>query len=352
MTLPIRRLILSESADRELENRLWTDQYLSAAMRIGGSTVPVKVRYRGGHTREYPKRSYDIVRGGLTYHYNAEFDDPSMIRNALSFAFFPMLGVHAPKCRHVLLYRNDDFQGVYLEIESVGRSFFKRRGIGAAALFYAINNNADFGLMLSESGHLKSSLLSGYEHRFGGAAEKARFAAFIRGINRKDGRARSFIANNLDTDNYLRWLAGAVLTGNYDGFEQNYAIYRHSRSGKYRNIPWDYEGTWGRDCYGHLQDDRQVPVKGYNVLTDKLMAYRGYRDHYRKILRQALNGPFQEQRIMPIVRKLAGQIAPYYRMDPMRRWSYAEFLGEPELIRRYIRVRREIIEEEMKSLSK
>jgi len=350
MTLPVRRLILTESADRELENHLWTDRYLTAAMRINGSTVPVKVRYRGGHTREYPKRSYDIVQGGVTHHYNAEFDDPSMIRNALSLAFFPMLGVHAPKCRHVLLYRNNDFQGVYLEIESVGRSFFKRRGIGAASLFYAVNNNADFGQYVSESGRMKSSLLSGYEHRFGGGREKARLASFIRGINRSDSPDQTFIARNLDVGNYLKWLAGAVLTGNYDGFEQNYAIYRHRSTGKYRNIPWDYEGTWGRDCYGNVQDDRQVPVQGYNVLTNKLLDHRPYRDHYRKILRQALAGPFQEKRIMPIVRKLTGNIAPYYRQDPMRRWSYAEFLGEPELIRRYIRIRREIVEQEMQLL--
>jgi len=339
--------VLGESADRQLEDHLWTDRYLPAAMRIDGESVPVKVRYRGGHTREYPKRSYDVVRGGVTYHYNAEFDDPSMIRNALSFAFLPMLGLPAPRCRHVLLYRNDDFQGVYLEIESVGRRFFKRRGIDAASLFYAVNNNADFGLYVSETGHLKSSLLSGYEHRFGGAKEKSRFAAFIRGVNRTSGSTRAFIDRNLDVDHYLRWLAGAVLTGNYDGFEQNYAVYRHRKTGKFRNIPWDYEGTWGRNCYGQIQDDRQVPVKGYNALTNRLMEHRLYRERYRSILRRSLQGPFRERTIMPIVRKLTAAIAPCYRRDPMRRWSYAEFLEEPALIRRYVRARREIVSQEM-----
>lgn len=353
MALPVRMLKLSDTADRELENNLWTDRYVAAAMKVNGKTEQAKIRYRGGHTREYPKRSYDVVRGGEVYHYNAEYDDPSMIRNALSFVFFPMLGVPAPRCKHVVLYRNDDPQGVYLEIESVGLRFFKRRSIGVCSLFYAINNNADFGIYEPETHRPKSSLLSGYEYRFGGAGERKRFAAFIRGISRTESsKMPSFFDRSLDVDNYLRWLAGAVLTGNYDGFEQNYAVYRHRKSGKYRIIPWDYEGTWGRNCYGRIQDDDQVPVMGYNQLTKKLLEHRPYRLQYIGFLKNALKGPFNERSIMPIVKKMISEIDPYYRNDPMRKWSYSEFLGEPDLIRRYIQVRREIVAQELKEYSR
>jgi len=330
---------------------LWTDRFVTAAMGVNGKTEQVKVRYRGGHTREYPKRSYDVVRGGVTYHYNAEYDDPSMIRNALSFIFFPMLGVQAPQCRHVQLYVNGDYQGVYLEIESVGRRFFKRRGIGASALFYAINNNADFGLYYPDSYEPKSSLLTGYEHRFGGDEEKRRLVSFIRSFNRPDSRnPASNLERSLDVNNYLRWLAGAVLSGNYDGFEQNYAIYRHRASGKYRIIPWDYEGTWGRNCYGRIQDDDLVPVLGYNHLTDRLMDHRQFRIQYRGILQQALEGPFTRTRLMPIVNKLVSEISAPYRQDPLRKWSYSDFLEEPNVIRRYITARREIVYRELRKI--
>ncbi len=351
MSLPVRTLVLTESAVRELERNLWTDRYTAASMKVNGKTERVKVRYRGGHTREYPKRSYDVIRGGETYHYNAEFDDPSMIRNALSFAFFPMLGVSAPRCRHVLLHLNGNPQGVYLEIENVGKRFFRRRGIGAASLFYAINNHANFDVLHPGEGYPKSSLLAGYEHRFGGVREKRRFTAFIRGIGEMSGhRLTAYLQKRLDLDNYFRWLAGAVLTGNYDGFEQNYAIYRHSRTGKYRMIPWDYEGTWGRNCYGEIQDDYQVSVMGYNQLTGKLMEHRPFRANYGNILRQALKGPFTEKKMMPIALKMFSDLASHIREDPMRRWSFRDFLGEAELIRRYIRVRRSIVARELDQL--
>jgi spore coat protein H len=348
MALPVRTLKLGDAAEKELESNLWTDRYTAASMMAGGKTESVKLRYRGGHTREYPKRSYDVVRGGQTYHYNAEYDDPSMIRNALSFAFFEWLGVPVPRCRHVQLFRNRSPLGVYLEIEGVGRRFFRKRGIGASSLFYAVNNMADFGLYHPETYRPKSSLLTGYEYRFGGAEEKKSFDLFLRGIHMPGStQQEKFLETNLDTDNYLRWLAGAVLTGNNDGFEQNYAIYRHLRSGKYRMIPWDYEGTWGRNCYGQLQDNEQVPVEGYNQLTQKLLRYRTYRLRYLDILRQALKRVFTEKKVMLAAEKMTAAIATPIREDEMRRWSYREFQAEPEIIRRYIRDRRMIVAREL-----
>jgi len=352
MSIPVKTLIVTASQAAAMERNLWTDQFVAASMKSGGKTEPIQIRFRGGHTREYPKRSFDVVRGGETYHYNAEYDDPSMIRNALSFAFFRMIGVPAPRCRHVFLYRNSTPLGVYLEIESVGRRFFRRRGIGAVSLFYAINNMADFGLYRSDSGQPKSSLLSGYEHRFGGDREKIRLISFIRGFHPMSVReAAAYFQKRLDVDQYLHWLAGAVLTGNYDGFEQNYSIYRHRRTGKYRMIPWDYEGTWGRNCYGQIQEDDLVPVTGYNHLTRKLLEHRPYRVRYGEILLEALKGPFTESKLMPIVRRMMAAIRPHVREDPMRRWSYDEFQKESDVIRRHIRVRRSIVAKELDELT-
>ncbi|WP_372663926.1 CotH kinase family protein [Cohnella sp.] len=351
MSLPVRTLRMSESASREMEKNLWNDRYVPGWMNTNEHTDAVSIRYRGGHTRGYPKRSYEVVRKGQAFHYNAEFDDPSMIRNALSFALFPMIGVPAPRTKHVLLYRNNEPLGLYLEIEGVERLFFRRRNIGASSLFYAVNNRADFNIYVPESSRLKPSLLSGYEYRFGAVGEKTRLTSFIRGFHqRKETQARTFLQSRLDVDNYLRWLAGAVLTGNYDGFEQNYAIYRSRKTGRFRIIPWDYEGTWGRNCYGRLVDSDLVSITGYNHLTRKLLDMQIFRKQYKTILQKALNGPFTEGRLMPIVERMLNQVAPYIREDGTRRWSYGEFLGEASVIRRYIQERRAILNAEIQRL--
>jgi len=352
MHIPVRALTIGEWEREEMERNLWRDnRYVPASITANGRTFPILVRYRGGHTRDYPKRSYEVVHNRQTIHYNAEYDDPSLIRNALSFWFLEKIGLPSPRTKHVRLVLNGRPLGVYLEIEGVEPDFFRRRGIGIRSLFYAVSDGAGFGLRDPETGRPKSSVLSGYEHRLGGETEKARFAAFMRGLEKYRGsRARLFLKSHLDTNNYLKWLVGAVLTGNYDGFEQNFAVYRHRKSGKYRLVPWDYEGTWGRNCYGRRVSSRLVDVRGYNALTRRLLEHREFRCRYKRMLRQALRGPFRESSLMPVARRMHAAIASYVRQDSDRRWTYEEFEGEPDIIRRYIRERRRIVAQALKRL--
>ncbi|WP_221469497.1 CotH kinase family protein [Cohnella nanjingensis] len=345
MNIPVRNLLIAESEAEKMERNLWKDQYASGSLSTNGDTVPVQIRYRGGHTREYPKRSYEVVRQGQTFHYNAEFDDPSMIRNALSFWFIERLGLPSPRTKHVLLVRNGVPLGIYLEIEAVERGFFRRRGIGTRSLFYGVNEQADFRMPSTDNP------LIGYEHQYGGQEEKKRLAAFIKGMHlQKRARSAAFLSRHLDVDNYLKWLAGAVLTGNYDGFEQNYAIYRHRASGKWRMVPWDYEGTWGRNCYGRIVSSDLVAVTGYNHLTDKLLERKANGQRYKAILKRALATGFAEKQIMPVAAELHGSIAPYYRRDVSRKWTYSEFQGELSVIRDYIGERRAIIARAIKRM--
>lgn len=349
--LPVRQLWIDGDALRKLEKDVWSERYVPAAMIAGNRRYAAKVRYRGGHTREYPKRSYEVIRAGKTYHYNAEYDDPSMIRNALSFHFFRAIGVPAPRARHCLLTLNGKSLGVYLEIEGVKRPFFRRRGIPVRALFYAVNNLANFGLRDSDTHKKKASLDAGYTQMIGNVRDRKRLTMFIRRLNRRgDPAAEAYLRKKVDIDNYLRWLAGAVLTGNFDGFEQNYALYLHAVKRKYRMIPWDYEGTWGRNCYGKACGSDLVSVRGYNRLTDKLLSYRRVRRSYKRLLRRLLRKQFTLQELGPVIDRLYLQIRPHIQLDSSRKWSVREFDAEPQFIRRYIEERRELVLRELHRL--
>jgi spore coat protein H len=226
------------------------------------------------------------------------------------------------------------------------------RKIRYRSIIYAANDSAHFGLNSPESGKRKRSLFEGYELVVGGAAAKERLTAFIRDLNRLRGAAlKRMLARRLDIDHYLKWLAGAVLTGNDDGFEQNYALYEHLPSGKYRILPWDYEGTWGRNCYGEISPADQVRITGYNTLTDKLLAFREYRERYFRLLRRLMGGAFTERRLMPVVRRMTGNIAASVQADDTRKYDYGEFLGESRIIRHYIRQRRAYVLRELVRLA-
>jgi spore coat protein H len=351
MELPTRHIMIGEQERLALQKDVWSDKFVMAYMLLQDKREPIELRYRGGHTREYPKKSYEIVRNGKTYHYNAEFDDPSMIRNALSFQFFQWIGVPSPKAEHCLLQWNGQSQGVYLEIEAVDRNFFKRRGIPVKSLFYAVNDNATFGLGSSEWSTKKSSLFSGYELKVGRQEDVKAWQQFILKLNTLRGtELRRYLMQQVDIDNYLRWLAGAVLTGNYDGFDQNYAVYRHKVKRKYRMIPWDYEGTWGRNCYGKPCSSDLVRTTGYNELTRKLLAFSAFRNHYKKLLNSILIRHFTAKKIDPAVQSMFNSIAPHIYRDYMRKWSVSTFEGEPQFIRNYVNERRAIIKNALKQL--
>lgn len=344
MELPVRHITIRHSQWSALHDDVWSDKFVEARLTIAGRTEPIKIRLRGGHTRDYPKKSFEIMRGGQSIHLNAEYDDPSMIRNALSFRFFGWIRVPAPKTKHCLLFINGQSMGVYLEIEAVDRSFFRRRGLSCESIIYAVDENADFSLRNPSTRKRKSSLFSGYELKSGTDTDRKKLQAFIASLNAlPSDKLYPYLQANLDVDNYLRWLAGAVFTGNYDGFDQNYALYRSNTKGCYRIVPWDYEGTWGRNCYGKKCGSDLVRVTGYNVLTNKLLANKSIRSRYKQILREGLSDAFTLKRLAPVIEQLHTSIAPAIYQDSARNWQLNVFNGEPALIRNYIVERRKII---------
>ncbi|MBO9610846.1 MAG: CotH kinase family protein [Paenibacillaceae bacterium] len=344
MELPAVHIVIRSAQWAELERNVWSDKFVDAALLAWGKPEAIRLRYRGGHTRDYPKRSYEVVRAGRSVHYNAEYDDPSMIRNSLSFLFFRYMGVPAPRTRHVQLFINGNHRGVYLEIEAVDRHFFRSRGLSCQSIVYAVNENADFSLSNSRSGKRKSSLFAGYEHKLGTEADRARLIRFIAAINRLPPSGRlPYIRANLDIENYLRWLAGAVFTGNYDGFDQNYALYRSRIARVYRIVPWDYEGTWGRNCFGKPCGSGLVRITGYNRLTELLLAIKPVRKRYKQILQMGLSGPFTPARLHPAIDRLHGSITAAISRDTERQWPLSVFKDEPRFIRNYIAERRRLI---------
>lgn len=351
MSLPTRHLQLQQSAQTELRNNLWNEKFVDAILIADNTELSIKLRYRGGHTRDYPKKSYEIRVGNRRLHYNAEFDDPTMMRNALSFQFFKKIGVVSPRTRHVNLLINGVSQGVYLEIEGVDRSFFTKRNVPMRSLLYAINNNANFRLT-GEDKMKKKSLSAGYEVVIGSSKELIRIADFVKKIRTLRGnQLKVYLKGHLDIPQYLRWLAGAVCTGNYDGFDQNYALYRTSKSLKYRISPWDYEGSWGRNCYGEINNYKALRITGYNGLTAVLLSFPDIRILYRNILQNILDKEFNIRILMPEINEMHSRLYPYLLSDRTRKHSPLSVRSDLNVYYKYIEQRREFLIKEIDTLN-
>ncbi|WML31104.1 CotH kinase family protein [Neobacillus sp. OS1-32] len=347
--LPQYKLFIKPIDLKELKRDIWIDEPIPAQARIDGKRLEIDVSYRGSHIRDFPKKSYQVTfykpkifMGSHQVHLNAEYKDPSMIRNKLSFDFFSEIGVLAPRSRHVFLTLNGQAEGVYLEIESVDEYFLRRRNLPPGSIFYAVDGDANFSLMSDLEKNTKKSLKLGYETKWKDSRNaEYHLQEFIYKINTIPPREfENEILKYVNVDRYLRWVAGIIFTSNYDGFVHNYSLYRNGETGLFEVIPWDYDATWGRDVNGKLMEADYVPIKGFNTLTARLLSVDRFRQQYRQLLEDIMNYQFTHDFIMPRAEKLLQQIRPFVRLDPYKSSVIEQFDEELKLIAHYIEERR------------
>jgi spore coat protein H len=357
--IPKLNLLIKNRHLRRLQNDVWNERLLPSKLVIDHYKFDSGVTYRGDHVRAFTKKSYRVgfkqyneVFQGNEIHLNAEYRDPSLIRNKLSFDFFHIIGGRAPKAQHVFLELNGKSQGIYLLIESVDRHFLKNRNLPDGPIFYATTNKATFSLFTAEN-EPKKSLLSGYELKEGKEKDFEDLEQFLITLNTypREGFGQE-IARYVDVQKYLTWLCGIVCTQNFDAFIHNYALYKNRDTGLYEIIPWDYDATWGRDWDGLKMEYDYVPIEGYNTLTARILDVKQYREQYRDMLEEILKTTFTTERLEPIITNLMNQIKPYLPFDPyINRFSNKKLIQERDYILQFIEDRNQYLRDGLKSLT-
>ncbi|WP_342513014.1 CotH kinase family protein [Sporosarcina sp. FSL K6-1522] len=353
--IPEYQLFIHPADVSELRKDIWYDDPVAAKLTVNKKKYAIGIAYRGSHIRDLRKKSYAVefykpskYQQATAVHWNAEFKDPSLLRNKLSFDFFTDIGCLAPAARFVFLKINGKNEGLYLEIEAVDECFLANRKLPKGAVFYAVDGDANFSLMSDLRKEVKESLALGYEQKCGTEQEHEYLQEFIYIINtvsREDFEAE--IAKYVHVDQYLRWLAGVVLMQNFDGFVHNYALYRNGETGLFEVIPWDYDATWGRDVEGEVMEEDYLRIEGFNTLTARLLDVRAFRGRYRELLEELLDSKFTVAYIEPKIQALHASIRPYIEKDPYEKDNLAVFDQEPAFIYAYIEARGNYIREQL-----
>jgi spore coat protein H len=359
-SIPSYYLVIEEGDKKELQKDVWNYMTVPAYLKVGKKTYDIDISYRGAYTREFRKKSYWIdfisprrFNGYREIHLNAEYKDPSLLRNKLSLDFFQDIGVLAPDSQHINLTLNKSFKGVYLQLESVDDLFLTKRGLPEGPIYYAVNNNANFSLMRKNK--LKNSLLLGYERKIGNWSDDVYLESLIDKINTTpQDEFPHVIVEHLNIDKYFRWLCGAVCTMNNDGFTHNYALYRNSQTGLFEIIPWDYDATWGRKVSGGIMRSDYVPMEGRNTnyLTVLLLEVPEFRKLYRSIMEEILETKFTIDYMENKIVSLHQTIRPYVLCDPYKKNDIKTFDGEPEFIFQFIQARSSYLKDQLVKFEK
>lgn len=356
--VPSYILTIDEDELNILRENLLNDYAAPAKLMIDQIDYKIRLGYRGAYTRKFRKRSYIVhfknannILGAHAIHLNAEYKDPSIMRNKLSLDFFQDLGVLAPDCKHINFFRNETFRGIYLQLESVDDLFLQKRNLPPGPIYYATNNDANFSF--ERDGRRKRSLLSGMQRANGLLSDDQYLIDLITVINnthRKDFHYH--IQNYINIEKYFNWLVGVVCTMNNDGFNHNYSLYRNSDNGLFEIMPWDYDATWGRKISGGIMDHKYVPIEGKpgNMLKDRLLEIPDFCKIYKEKLEEILETKYTVNYLEDKVAALHDLIRPYYLLDPYINDNIDIFDYEPEMILQFVRNRNLFLKANLKNL--
>ena len=158
---------------------------------------------------------------------------------------------------------------------------------------------------------------------------------FLEVLNKEpDATFPQEIEKMLDVDQDLRFLAVSALIlhlDNHIGIGHN--TYLYEVDGKFTVLPWDTNMAFGTFNQGirkdgvinyYIDEPTAGPVKRY-PLVYRLLSYEPYLEKYRVYLKEALDGPFSLDVILPRIDQLVEIVRPYAKADTEMFYSYKDW---------------------------
>jgi hypothetical protein len=256
---------------------------------------------------------------GINLHNNAM--DPTLMREALSYAVFRDAGVPASRTSSALVYLTVDKQydrkllGLYTVVEEIDKAFLKSRFGSAKGLLLKPENCFNLPYLGDD--------FAKYERIYRPKTEAtprttARLIELIRLIHQADDAtfARQ-IGEYLDVDGFLRFVAVNALLANMDSFlstGHNFYLYVHPDTLKVHFIPWDLNLSLGTfDWVGPIREQADLSLWQPHVmasrLTERVLAVPAYERAYVEILQRLTRTTFTAEHLGQQIAMLVGVTA-------------------------------------------
>jgi spore coat protein H len=261
--------------------------------------------------------------GVETLNLHAGVLDPSLRREALGLALFRAAGVPAPDTAYAEITFNvpglhsNASGGVYVLIENVNKQFLKKvlpPGDGLLLKPEGLRGG------ISSLGDTWPSYISTYRpDREATPREQQRVIEFAKLVSQTDVELfRSRIGTYLDVDEFLRYIAVNVFTGNWDSYlggGHNFYLYLDPKDDRFRFIPWDMDLSLGSRGnargFNMMRPADQSQALIYWLLDDPAVAQQ-----YRRIVKELATTVFTRPALEKILVELEKVSSP---QDPTLR---------------------------------
>jgi spore coat protein H len=312
--------------------------FVFQSQTLSDTVTNVGFRLRGNTSINAAKKSFKISfntfdAGGDWQNLEklnllATVNDPSLVRSKLSHDLFRAYGIAAARTSYTRLYINNEYRGVYLNVEHIDEqmtaTYFDGQGDGnlykctyPADLNFISNNPDDYKFALWGTRHYElktNDYLDDYSD----------LASFISTLNNTPTSVFACaLPIQFHVSEYLKIAAIDILLGNWDNhifLKNNFYLYHDQLTDRFRFIPYDLDNTLGIDWIGIDWSTR--PIYDWSApgedrpLYTRLMQNSGYRDLFSKHLDELCATHFHPDSIAQQISYWQNLIAPYVAEDP------------------------------------
>ncbi len=308
---PIRHIRISV-ADPEVESlRGDPRRFVPATLDDGETTLRVAVRIKGsaGSLRDIddrPALTVDVDRikpehryhGLVRFHLNNSVQDPGLLNEWLATEFFREAGIPATRVTHARVELNGRDLGLFVLKESFDKRFLRRHFADPSGNLY------EGGFIADIDSDLERDEGRGPDDRSDlRAVVDARRAA-------RDEATLAALAERIDLDAFLRFMAVERLIGHWDGYcgsTNNYRVYFDpKRDGRMILLPSGMDQVF-EDPHASLFEETP------HLLPSAVMRFDAWRERYRATLRELaprlLDPEIVAERLDRIDRRLRATVA-------------------------------------------
>ncbi len=313
-----------------------TVSYQSSVLSV--TTDSIGFRARGNTSLASQKKSFKVdfnrfipgqkFQGLEELNLNGEHNDVSIMRTFLAQQLLRSAGLPASRTSYVKLYVNNEYKGLYLNLEYLDDEFLDLRFPGQA------NGNlwkCAYGADLTWWGTNPANYEQVYELKTN--KDSNDYSALVHFVdvlnNTPSGSFTCAIQEVFDVDLFLRNIAMEILLGQWDGYtynKNNYYLYQRESDGKMVYLSYDLDNTFGIDWFNINWALRNVyawsPGNQSRPLYSKLLAVPYFRDRFTFHLNDILTNVWNVSNLQVMLEAQQVLIAPAALLDGYKGLDY------------------------------
>jgi len=290
--------------------------YVSANLTIDGTDIGrVAIRKKGFvGSLDYDRPSLKIqidqyekkkmFAGVDTLTLNNNKQDGSRVHQLVGYQFFRAAGLPASHCNLALVSVNGKSLGVYSNVESLDKHYFRRAFKSAKGTLYE-GTVCDF--------HVHS--LVRFERKFGSKKAIASIKNASIALDSDDRSILGKLGRHLDLDRFYRYWAAEVLVGHWDGYvsnKNNYFVYFDSKSERLHFLPWGLDQlATDRNMFWRQGFDPPKSVKADAAIPRRLYKNPEAKKKYFAAMRSLLDEVWDEDKLVAQIDDLQAMINPH-----------------------------------------